>query len=35
MNSPIARERYSTRLHGFFNFIGIKGSSMDESYPKF
>ena len=30
MNSPVTRERYSTRLRSFFVHIGIEGTTMDE-----
>jgi hypothetical protein len=30
MNSPVTRERYSTRLHSFFTHIGIEGTTMNE-----
>jgi integrase len=30
MNSPVTRERYSTRLRSFFVHIGIDGTTMDE-----
>jgi hypothetical protein len=30
MNSPVTRERYSTRLRSFFVYIGIEGTTMDE-----
>ena len=29
MNSPVTRERYSTRLQSFFAFIGIEGTTME------
>jgi hypothetical protein len=35
MNSPVTRERYSTRLRSFFAFIGIEGVTMDERCRKF
>jgi integrase len=30
MNSPVTRERYSTRLRSFFVFVGIEGTTMGE-----
>jgi hypothetical protein len=30
MNSPVTRERYSTRLRSFFVHIGIEGTTMNE-----
>ena len=30
MNSPVTRERYSTRLRSFFVYIGIEETTMDE-----
>jgi len=35
MNSPVTRERYSTRLRSFFVFIGIEGTLMDERCRRF
>jgi hypothetical protein len=35
MNSPVTRERYSTRLRSFFVYIGIEGSTMEERCRKF
>ncbi len=35
MNSPVTRERYSTRLRSFFVFIGIDGTTMDERCRRF
>src|SRR5918997_5243008 len=34
-NSPVTRERYSTRLRSFFVFIGIEGTTMEERCRKF
>jgi hypothetical protein len=30
MNSPITRDRYTTRLDRFFSFIGIEGTDIQE-----
>ena len=30
MNSPVTRERYSTRLRSFFVHIGVEGATMEE-----
>jgi hypothetical protein len=30
MNSPVTRDRYTTRLNRFFSFIGIEGTSVEE-----
>jgi hypothetical protein len=30
INSPVTRERYSTRLRSFFVHIGIEGTTMEE-----
>lgn len=30
LNSPVTRERYSTRLRAFFVHIGIEGTTMNE-----
>ena len=30
MNSPVTRDRYTTRLNRFFSFIGIEGTSIEE-----
>ncbi|MDQ4101676.1 MAG: hypothetical protein M3115_05770 [Thermoproteota archaeon] len=35
MNSPVTRERYSTRLRSFFVFIGIEGMTMNEWCRRF
>jgi hypothetical protein len=35
MNSPVTRERYSTRLRSFLVFVGIEGSTMDERCRRF
>jgi hypothetical protein len=35
MNSPVTRERYSTRLRSFLVFIGIEGATMDERCRRF
>jgi len=35
MNSPVTRERYSTRLRSFFVLIGIEGTTMDERCRRF
>jgi hypothetical protein len=35
MNSPVTRERYSTRLRSFFVFSGIEGTTMDERCKRF
>jgi hypothetical protein len=35
MNSPVTRERYSTRLRSFFVFIGIEDSTMYERCTRF
>jgi integrase len=35
INSPVTRERYSTRLRSFFVHIGIEGSTMEERCRKF
>ena len=35
MNSPVTRERYSTRLRSFFVCIGIEGATMEERCKKF
>jgi hypothetical protein len=35
MNSPVTRERYSTRLRSFFVHIGIEGTTMEERCRKF
>jgi hypothetical protein len=29
LNSPVTRERYSTRLRSFFVYIGIQGTTID------
>jgi hypothetical protein len=29
LNTPVTRERYSTRLRSFFVFIGIEGTTME------
>jgi len=35
MNSPVTRERYSTRLRSFFVHIGSEGTTMDERCRRF
>jgi hypothetical protein len=35
MNSPVTRERYSTRLRSFFVYIGIEGTTMEERCRRF
>lgn len=35
INSPVTRERYSTRLRSFFVYIGIEGATMEERCRKF
>jgi hypothetical protein len=35
MNSPVTRERYSTRLRAFFVHVGIEGATMDERCRRF
>jgi hypothetical protein len=35
MNSPVTRERYSTRLRSFFVHIGIEGTTMEERCRRF
>ncbi len=35
MNSPVTRERYSTRLRSFFAYIGIEGATMGERCERF
>jgi hypothetical protein len=35
INSPVTRERYSTRLRSFFVYIGIEGTTMEERCRKF
>jgi hypothetical protein len=30
MNSPVTRDRYTTRLNRFFSFIGIEGTNIEE-----
>ena len=35
MNSPVTRERYSTRLRSFFVYIGIEGTTMKERCRRF
>ena len=35
MNSPVTRERYSTRLRAFFVHIGIEGTTMEERCRRF
>ncbi len=35
MNSPVTRERYSTRLRSFFVYIGIEGATMEERCRRF
>jgi hypothetical protein len=30
INSPVTRERYSTRLRSFFVYIGIEGTTIEE-----
>jgi hypothetical protein len=30
MNSPVTRDRYTTRLNRFFSFIGIEGTTIEE-----
>jgi len=35
LNSPVTRERYSTRLRSFFVHIGIEGTTMDERCRRF
>jgi hypothetical protein len=30
MNSPVTRDRYTTRLDRFFSFVGIEGTDIDE-----
>ncbi len=35
INSPVTRERYSTRLHSFFVHIGVEGPTMDERCRRF
>ena len=35
INSPVTRERYSTRLSSFFVHIGIEGTTMEERCRRF
>jgi hypothetical protein len=35
MNSPVTRERYSTRLRSFFVHIGIEGATMEDKCRRF
>jgi hypothetical protein len=35
MNSPLTRDRYTTRLDRFFSFIGIEGTSIEERCRSF
>ncbi|MDQ3967655.1 MAG: hypothetical protein M3275_04570 [Thermoproteota archaeon] len=35
MDSPVTRERYSTRLRSFFVLIGVEGTTMEERCRKF
>ena len=35
LNSPVTRERYSTRLRSFFVHIGIAGTTMEERCRRF
>lgn len=35
MNSPVTRDRYTTRLDRFFSFIGIKGTTIEEHCTSF
>jgi hypothetical protein len=35
MNSPVTRERYSTRLRSFFVHIGIEGTTMEKRCRRF
>jgi hypothetical protein len=35
MNSPVTRERYSTRLRSFFIFTGIEGATKEERCRRF
>jgi hypothetical protein len=35
INSPVTRERYSTRLRLFFVFISIEGTTMEERCRRF
>jgi hypothetical protein len=35
INSPVTRERYSTRLRSFFVYIGIEGDTMEERCGRF
>jgi hypothetical protein len=35
INSPVTRERYSTRLRSFFVHIGIEGTTMEERCRRF
>ena len=35
LNSPVTRERYSTRLRSFFVHIGIEGGTMEERCRRF
>jgi integrase len=35
LNSPVTRERYSTRLRSFFVYIGIEGTTMEERCRRF
>jgi hypothetical protein len=35
MNSPVTRDRYTTRLDRFFSFIGIEGTSIEERCRSF
>jgi hypothetical protein len=35
MNSPVTRDRYTTRLDRFFSFVGIEGANIEERYSIF
>jgi hypothetical protein len=35
INSPVTKERYSTRLRAFFVHIGIEGTTMEERCRRF
>jgi hypothetical protein len=35
LKSPVTREKYKTRLDKFFNFIGLKGDTVEEKSDSF
>jgi hypothetical protein len=35
MNSPVTRDRYTTRLNRFFSFVGIEGTIIEERCRSF